>query len=155
MARGSACSYFHNLKRFNESAKLSCTHFRFTPKRLSIFRSTQLPYEPPAGVGDLVTGLTSGDLGWPSGGAQRRGAAPTEQLDPCKERRGVVAHKDYCDRYLECSNDQVFEVDCPNGLVFAERGTPLLDNCGYPNQNPYACLDKELASEYGDAELSV
>ena len=108
-----------------------------------------MPYGPPqsrgVGVGDRAD---PGDLGWPSGGAQRRGAAPTEQLDPCKERRGVVAHKDYCDRFLECSGGQVYEVDCPNGLVFAERGTALLDNCGYPNQNPYACLDKELASEY-------
>ena len=44
-------------------------------------------------------------------------------------------------------------MDCPNGLVFAERGAALLDNCGYPNQNPYACLNKELASEYGDVAL--
>ncbi|XP_043211519.1 protein obstructor-E-like isoform X1 [Amphibalanus amphitrite] len=80
------------------------------------------------------------------GGAQRRGEGPAEQLDPCKEESGIAAHKDYCDRYLECSAGQVYEVDCPNGLVFAERGAALLDNCGYPNQNPYACLNKQLAN---------
>ena len=95
-----------------------------------------------------------------AGGAQqssRRGesSAPREQLDPCKEESGIAAHKDYCDRYLECSAGQVYEVDCPNGLVFAERGAALLDNCGYPNQNPYACLNKQLASEYTSRSFSL
>ncbi|KAF0299851.1 Protein obstructor-E [Amphibalanus amphitrite] len=86
------------------------------------------------------------DAGLSRSGAQRRGEGPAEQLDPCKEESGIAAHKDYCDRYLECSAGQVYEVDCPNGLVFAERGAALLDNCGYPNQNPYACLNKQLAN---------
>ncbi|XP_037083212.1 protein obstructor-E-like, partial [Pollicipes pollicipes] len=79
------------------------------------------------------------------GAGQRFGGPDQAQRDPCKERTGLAPHKDYCDRYFECSGGQSYEVDCPNGLVFTGKNA-LLDNCDYPNENPYSCEDKQLAN---------
>lgn len=53
------------------------------------------------------------------------------QDSECPEKNGLFADSVQCDRYYECSNFELSEKLCPDGLVFADTGNGE-GRCDFP-----------------------
>jgi len=70
----------------------------------------------------------------------------TTQEDPCQTKTGLVADREFCDRYWACEGGQANLYDCPNGLVFVAKNRGIADGCDYPWSSPQVCTGKTMAN---------